>query len=66
MIVYCNTSAMQMAYVELCGSVHTAQRLLPTQFPIGFCTNFIGICVGLCHGQCEWAIQMYMYQSEVC
>ena len=34
--------------IELCGSVHTAQRQTPTPNPIGFCTDFIGICVGFC------------------
>ena len=32
------------------GGVHTAQRLTPTRVPVGFCTDFIDICVGLDFG----------------
>ena len=35
------------------GEIHTAQRLTPTQVPVGFCTDFINNSVGLCLGVCQ-------------
>ena len=41
--------------IGLCGSIHTAQRPMTTQIPIGFCVLLIGIGLELVLGvaQCE-------------
>ena len=36
-----------MGCIESCRGVHTAQRQMTTQIPIGFCVLVIGICLGL-------------------
>ena len=38
---------IKMFCTELCGLVYTSRRHKPIQNSIGFCPNFIGICVGL-------------------
>ena len=45
----------KMACIGLCGGIHTAQRPMTTQIPIGFCVLVIGIGLGLVLGvaQCE-------------
>ena len=59
-----------MACMELCGSVHTAQREIPTKIPVGFCTHFIGLGVCFCigHYQCKHIIMCllvhYFNESE--
>ena len=52
--------------IDLCG-VHTAQRQIPTQIPIGFCSDCIGIFAGLCFGvwQCECTIKQNMNQTRI-
>ena len=47
-----------MAFIELCGGVHIAQRQTLSQMFIRFCAYFICICVGLCPGveQCGCTI----------
>ena len=40
--------------MELCGGVHTAQRQIPTENPIEFCT----LVIGLCHCQCKYTMNI--------
>ena len=43
----------KMAFRELCGGLHTAQRQRVMKISTGFCTHSIGICIGLGVGWCE-------------
>ena len=43
---------------ELTGSVHTAQRQVPTQIPTGFCTHFIGLSLCIGYFQCQPTIRL--------
>ena len=36
-----------MACIEFCGGVHTAEIQRAMRISLGFCTHFIGICMGL-------------------
>ena len=46
--LHCPTSiqiAIKIACMELCRSVHTAQRQITTQIAMVFCTHFIVLCL---------------------
>ena len=49
----CRTSGP--TYTELCESVHSAQRQIPTQIPIGFYSHLVGL--GLCLYVCVGDLQ---------
>ena len=54
--VYVIQISIKIACIELCGSVHTAQRQIPRQIPIGSCTHLIGLnlCLRLCISLCQY------------
>ena len=56
-----------IAWEKLDGNVHTAQRQIPAQTLIGFCTHFIGLCLSQYnHAIIELENALCFGQQEIC